>query len=101
VQTVVKTTVGEPATATLESARADAADLIVMGTQGLGGFHKWLLGWTTERLLRRTHVPVLALPSPSRDVDAAPEHRGFEISHILAATDFHSSVAAAQAAVER
>ena len=33
------------------------ADLIVMGTQGLGGFRKWLLGSTTERLLRRTHVP--------------------------------------------
>jgi nucleotide-binding universal stress UspA family protein len=100
-QAVVKTMVGEPATAILETARADAADLIVMGTQGLGGFRKWLLGSTTERLLRRTHVPVLAVPSPSSDSDDEPEHRGFEISHILAATDFsESSVAAAQAAVE-
>ncbi len=100
-QTVVKTTVGEPATAILETARADGADLIVMGTQGLGGFRKWLLGSTTERLLRRTHVPVLAVPSPSSDSDVEPQHRGFEISRILAATDFsESSVAAAQAAVE-
>jgi nucleotide-binding universal stress UspA family protein len=100
-QTVLKTTVGEPAAAILEAARTDAADLIVVGTQGLGGFRKWLLGSTTERLLRRTHVPVLAVPSPSSDSDVQPQHRRFEISHILAATDFSdSSVAAAQAAVE-
>jgi nucleotide-binding universal stress UspA family protein len=100
-QVVVKTTVGEPAPAILEAARADAADLIVVGTQGLGGFRKWLLGSTTERLLRRTHVPVLAVPSPSSDSAVEPRHRGFEISRILAATDFsESSVAAAQAAME-
>jgi nucleotide-binding universal stress UspA family protein len=99
--TVVKTTVGEPATAILETAKADAADLIVMGTQGLGGFRKWLLGSTTERLLRRTHVPVLAVPPPSADSDVVPQHRGCDISHIVTATDFSdASVAAAQAAVE-
>jgi nucleotide-binding universal stress UspA family protein len=99
--TVVKTMVGEPATAILETATADAADLIVMGTQGLGGIRKWLLGSTTERLLRRTHVPVLAVPLPSGDSEVETRHRGFEISHILAATDFsESSVAAAQVAVE-
>src|SRR4051812_46795845 len=89
--TVVKTTVGEPATAILETARADGTDLIVMGTQGLGGFRKWLLGSTTERLLRRTDVPVLAVPSPSSDSEVGPRNRGFEISHILAATDFSES----------
>jgi nucleotide-binding universal stress UspA family protein len=100
-QTIVKTTVGEAATAILETAKADAADLIVVGTQGLGGLRKLVLGSTTERLLRRTHVPVLAVPSPSSDADTEPPHRRFEVSHILAATDFsESSVAAAQAAVE-
>ena len=98
VQTVFKTVIGEPANAILEAATADPADLIVMGTQGLGGFRKWLLGSTTERLLRRTHVPVLAVPLAS-DADAVPQHRGFEISHILAATDFsESSVTAAEIA---
>ena len=100
-QTVVKTTVGEPATAILETAKADGADLIVMGTQGLGGFRKWLLGSTTERLLRRTHVPVLTVPSISSESDGVPAPRGLTISHILAATDFSdSSVTAAQTAVE-
>ena len=100
-QTVVQTTVGEPAVAILETARADAADLIVVGTQGLGGFRKWLLGSTTERLLRRTDIPVLAVPSVPGDSDVVSRHRDLEISHILAATDFSdSSVAAAQAALE-
>lgn len=77
--TVFKTLTGKPAEAILQAATADGADLIVMGTQGLGGFRKWLLGSTTERLLRRTDVPVLAVPFASesdvvrqRDVDGPP-----------------------------
>jgi nucleotide-binding universal stress UspA family protein len=99
--TVLKTTVGEPATAILDTARADAADLIVIGTQGLGGFRKWLLGSTTERLLRRTRVPVLAVPALSSNADAGSEAGAPQISSILAATDFSdSSLAAVRAAVE-
>lgn len=97
-QTVFKTVIGEPVNAILEAATADTADMIVMGTQGLGGFRKWLLGSTTERLLRRTHVPVLAVPLASES-DAVPQHGSLEISQILAATDFsESSVSAAKTA---
>jgi nucleotide-binding universal stress UspA family protein len=100
VQPVFKTMIGEPATAILETATAAAADLIVVGTQGLGGFRKWLLGSTTERLLRRTHVPVLAVPLASES-HAVPQDEGFELSHILAATDFsESSVVAAKMAAD-
>ena len=99
--TVVKATVGEPARAILETAKADRADLIVMGTQGLGGVRKWLLGSTTERLLRRTDVPVLAVPALPGDAGVALRHRDVEISLILAATDFSdSSFTAAQAAMD-
>jgi len=97
-ETVFKTLIGEPATAILDIATAAAADLIVMGTQGLGGFRKWLLGSTTERLLRRTDVPVLAVPLASES-DAVALQGGLEISQILAATDFsESSVTAAKMA---
>lgn len=97
-QTVFKTPIGQPADTILKAATADSADLIVMGTQGLGGFKKWLLGSTTERLLRRTHVPVLAVPRVSES-EAVLHHAGLEISHILAATDFsESSVTAARIA---
>ena len=34
------------------------ADLIVMGTHGLRGFERWLLGSVTERVLRRAACPV-------------------------------------------
>ena len=43
-QTTFKTATGDPAAAILETATSEAADLIVMGTQGLGGLRKWLLG---------------------------------------------------------
>lgn len=98
VETVLKTVIGKAPDAILEAATADGADLIVMGTQGLGGLRKWLLGSTTERLLRRTHIPVLAVPLAGES-DAARQNQDVEIFDILAATDFsESSVTAANIA---
>ena len=99
VQTIFKTHIGDPAAVILETATSEAVDLIVMGTQGLAGFRKWLLGSTTERLLRRTHVPVLVVPL-SDESAVPPENAQVEIRQILAATDFsESSVAALKYAV--
>jgi nucleotide-binding universal stress UspA family protein len=92
---VFRTPIGAAAGTILEAAETESADLIVMGTQGLGGFRKWLLGSTTERLLRRTKTPVLAVPY----ADASEAREAESVSHILAATDFSgSSVAAAKVA---
>jgi nucleotide-binding universal stress UspA family protein len=100
VQTTFKTPVGDPAAVIVETATSEAVDLIVMGTQGLGGFRKWLLGSTTERLLRRTHLPVLAVPL-SEESGVPSVNEKFEIQQILAATDFSdSSVAAVEYAAE-
>ena len=70
-------------------ARQEHADLIALGTHGLGGFRKWLLGSTTEQLLRGTPVPVLAVPLIDA-LDTGAEHcaQPVEIDRILAATDF-------------
>ncbi|WP_116475321.1 universal stress protein [Zobellella maritima] len=38
------------------------ADLIVMGSHGRHGVEKLLLGSTTERLIRKSHIPVLTVP---------------------------------------
>ena len=54
--------VGDASEVILDAVYREHADLIVMGTQGLGGLRKLLLGSTTERVLRRTHTPLLAVP---------------------------------------
>jgi nucleotide-binding universal stress UspA family protein len=94
-ETKFKTAVGEPATVIAETATGDAAELIVMGTQGLGGLRKWLLGSTTERLLRRAQVPVLAVPLANGESDASGVDDQVEIQQILAAADFSESSEAA------
>src|SRR5262245_24010247 len=97
-QMVFTTPVGDPAATILGTATTAGADLIVMGTRGLGGLQKWLLGSTTERVLRRTRVPVLAVPL-ANESHAAPE--AGMVSRILAATDFsESSVVAAKTAAQ-
>jgi nucleotide-binding universal stress UspA family protein len=53
---------GDAAGEILNAAGRENAALIVMGTHGLGGIEKLLLGSTTERVLRRAVVPVLAIP---------------------------------------
>lgn len=44
-----------------EWAQEVAADLIVMTTHGRGGFSKFWLGSTTDRVVRTAHTPVLCL----------------------------------------
>jgi nucleotide-binding universal stress UspA family protein len=63
-----------------------------MGTQGLGGFRKLVFGSTTERVLRRTTVPVLAVPlggTPLVRFDT--EKPAFRIERIVAAVDFREA----------
>jgi nucleotide-binding universal stress UspA family protein len=97
VQVSFETPVGEAAAAILKTATAEGVDLIAAGTQGLGGIRKWVLGSTTERLLRRTHIPILAVPPDGRGADRADAGRAIEVRRILAATDFsESSLSAAK-----
>jgi nucleotide-binding universal stress UspA family protein len=57
---------GEPVDAILEAAAGMDADLIVMTTQGHHGLADALRGSTTERVIRRSRCPVLAVPEGSR-----------------------------------
>jgi nucleotide-binding universal stress UspA family protein len=56
--------VGDPGEQVLAQAVESRADLIVMGTQGVGGAKRLVFGSTTMRVLRETRVPVLAVPVP-------------------------------------
>jgi|ERR1041385_1119095 nucleotide-binding universal stress UspA family protein len=41
--------------------REDNSDLIVMGAHGRGFFDRWLIGSVTEKVLRKTEIPVLTV----------------------------------------
>jgi len=52
---------GYPAAGILEYADANDVDCIAMGTAGRTGINRFLLGSTTERVIRHADVPVLAV----------------------------------------
>jgi nucleotide-binding universal stress UspA family protein len=70
----IVTAIGRPAGEILKTARRVAADVIVMGSQGRSGAGKMFFGSVTEHVLRKTSVPVLAVPltSPVRTLDSWP-----------------------------
>jgi nucleotide-binding universal stress UspA family protein len=90
----VEVTVGSPSDAILQTGRRLKAGLIVMGTHGLGGFQKLLLGSTTEQVLRQTEWPVLVVPGGAVRLPAA-EQPDVQLKRILLATDFRESAMAA------
>jgi nucleotide-binding universal stress UspA family protein len=78
--TEVELVEGVPADAIARIANERDVDLLVLGTHGLSGFQKLLLGSVTEKVLHRVRVPMLTL-SPS-----APEDRAFQT--VVMAIDF-------------
>jgi nucleotide-binding universal stress UspA family protein len=66
----LETVTGKPPREIVTAARLNRCDLIVMGTHGITGAVKLMLGSTTERVLRTAPVPVLAIP-PARVSAAA------------------------------
>lgn len=56
---------GFPGRTLLEHADENDIDLIAMGTHGRSGFERFFLGSTTETVVRRAEMPVLAVPHRS------------------------------------
>jgi nucleotide-binding universal stress UspA family protein len=75
---------GIPEDVLVDTANRGSVDLVVMGTHGLSGFQKFLLGSVTEKVLHRVKVPLLAI-SPNVE-GARAELR--EPRTILMAIDF-------------
>jgi nucleotide-binding universal stress UspA family protein len=61
---------GYPAAALLEYVDDCGIDLVAMGTTGRTGVNRFLLGSTTERVIRHAPVPVLAVNARSADTTA-------------------------------
>jgi nucleotide-binding universal stress UspA family protein len=70
VEVVTEMEKGVPNEVVRAVAEREGADLIVMGTHGLSGLERFLLGSTTERVLRLSSVPVLTVGRDSADDDS-------------------------------
>lgn len=81
--------VGFPAETILDFAQKQAIDLIVMGTHGLRGTDRWMMGSVTEKVIRKAGCPVLAVRKPIHDFVAPKETDDpVQLKKILLATDF-------------
>lgn len=85
---------GQPSQVILDLARTLAPDLIVMGTRGLTGLRRVLLGSTTERVVQHAAAPVLSVHAENR-------HPERSIRTILVPTDFSADADLAAAAALR
>jgi nucleotide-binding universal stress UspA family protein len=93
-ETAIDVRVGEASEVILEAADRERAELIVLGTQGLGGIRKLILGSTTERVLRATRTPLLAVPAGGGHVVVLdPGGPRWNMETILIATDFSKAAA--------
>ena len=60
-----KLLVGDPASAIVEAAEEENADLIVLGTHGRTGLTRLLMGSVAENVVRKAKCPVLTVKHPS------------------------------------
>lgn len=80
---------GIPSDQILSLAETQAVDLIVMGTHGLSGVDRLMLGSVTEKVLRKARCPVLVVRKPAHDF-VSPEEKGdpINIKRIVLCMDF-------------
>jgi nucleotide-binding universal stress UspA family protein len=81
---------GRAADSILSFAQREKVDLIVMGTHGRRGFDRLMFGSVTDRVMRESSCPVLAVREPPHDALAAGEKGSYVhyLKQILLCTDF-------------
>jgi nucleotide-binding universal stress UspA family protein len=80
---------GFPEDAILEFAKKNEVDLIVMGTHGRRGLDRLTMGSITEKVLRKSSCPVLAVRKPAHDFFVAEAGQDpIRLRKILVCTDF-------------
>lgn len=80
---------GQPVARILAHASTLQVDLIVMGTHGLSGFDRFIMGSVTEKVLRKAECPVMTVPPASVTTANVPYTR------LLCPVDFSASSQAA------
>ena len=89
VKTDVIVDAGNTATQILEHASSCQADLIAMGTHGLSGFERFMLGSVAEKVLRKATCPVMTVPPAAVTTAKVP------YTQLLCPVDFSESSLAA------
>lgn len=79
---------GSPVEQILRVASESACDLIVMGTHGRSGFERWVLGSVTEKVLRKSTIPVMTVSQRTLPTVAAGRP---PFARILCGVDFSPS----------
>jgi nucleotide-binding universal stress UspA family protein len=67
---------GDPSDEILKRSRAVPTDLIVMGTHGLRGFDRWLLGSVAARIVEKASCAVLTVPQAPEGTRPSPSLYG-------------------------
>ena len=86
------TSQGVAADCILSFATQHKINLIVMGTHGVSGFERLMLGSATEKVLRKATCPVLAVPElPAETVASMTSGNEVKLRQIVACADFSES----------
>jgi len=63
INTIVDSVIGVPYKEIIQYTERQAIDLIVMCTRGESGISLWLLGSTTDHVIRGSRIPVIVIPA--------------------------------------
>jgi nucleotide-binding universal stress UspA family protein len=85
-----KVRLGNPVDTILQEAETSAANVIVMGTHGWGGYERFLLGSVTNKVLHKSVVPVLVVCHPTHDF-ANQKEQSIHIRRVLCAIELQPS----------
>ncbi len=67
---------GLPVTQILRVAERERASIIVMGSRGLTGLSRWLLGSKSERVVQLSPIPVMVVKAPKEAPESDSEAAG-------------------------
>jgi universal stress protein A len=65
---------GEPGESIVEAARAEHADLVIVGSHGRGSVGRFFIGSVSEHVVRHAPCPVLVVRKATDDIPVIPPH---------------------------
>ena len=87
IRVVKHTKRGHPAFDIGELAEELSCDLVVIATHGRSGLEHFIIGSTTERVVRHSHIPVLTVKHPEHEF-VEGEKRAMHLDRVLFPLDF-------------